>query len=145
MKVSDTISLRGALAIDVRRGDVLIESWRDDNMIMTAARDALARLVAGDGAGKVITKIGVGTNGGGPTPADVGLTGAFVKPLYGHQYPETGRVSFQWRLEQNEANGMAIKEFGLLTVDGTLFARKARPAIEKAADISIDGLWTIIF
>ncbi|ANH04977.1 hypothetical protein [Shinella sp. HZN7] len=145
MQISDTITLRGALEMNVRRGGVLVEHWADNNMIMTAARNALARLVAGDGADKVVTKIGVGTGANPPTPADLALTDAFVKPLLSHDYPETGRVRFKWSIGVGEANGMAIREFGLLTVDDTLFARKARAAIEKAADISIDGIWTIIF
>ena len=145
MNFDDTITLRGSLAITVRRGGVVIDHWRDDNMIMNAARDALARLIAGDGADKVITRIGVGTGGDAPTPDDAALSEAFVKPLTGHVYPALGRVRFDWRLEPHEANGMAIREFGLITVDGTLFARKSRPAIEKADDISVEGQWTIIF
>lgn len=145
MRFDDTISLRGSLAITVLRGRRVIENWRDDNMIMSAARDALAQLIAGDGAGKVITAIGVGSGGDGPTPADTALAEAFTKPLLGHDYPAMGRVRFNWRLESHEANGMAIREFGLITADGTLFARKSRPAIEKADDISVEGQWTIIF
>lgn len=145
MNIAETISLRGSFAINVRRSGELIESWRDDNMIMLDARDALARLIAGEGAGKVITRIGVGTNGSGPTPDDTALTGAFIKSIQGFEYPAGGRVQFNWRLETAEANGMVIREFGLITADATLFARKTRAPIEKADDISIDGAWTIIF
>lgn len=145
MKATETLSLRGSLLINVRRAGVLVESWRDDNMIMVGARNALAQLIAGEGAGKIITRIGVGTNGNGPTPDDTGLTAGFVKVLQGHEYPAPGRVQFNWRLETTEANGMVIREFGLIAADDTLFARKTRAPIEKADDISLDGAWTIIF
>jgi hypothetical protein len=46
----------------------------------------------------------------------------------------------------SEANGMAIREFGLLTANGTLFARRIRAnPIYKESDISIEGEWIIIF
>lgn len=145
MKATEILTLRGSLLVNVRRAGVIVESWRDDNMIMLAARVALAQLIAGDGAGKVITKIGVGTDSNGPTPADTALTSPFIKNLQGHEYPAAGRVQFNWRLETTEANGKIIREFGLITADDALFARKTRAPIEKADDISLDGAWTIIF
>jgi hypothetical protein len=114
-------------------------------MIMSSARDALARLVGGDGTGKTVTRVGVGTNGSGPTPEDAGLTSAYLKNLAGHSYPATGEVAFAFSLELGEANGKSIKEFGLVCGDGSLFARKTRGAIEKADDIRITGTWTIRF
>lgn len=145
MKATETLTLRGSLLVNVRRAGALVESWRDDNMIMLDARVALAQLIAGDGAGKIITKIGVGTSGAGPTPADTTLTSSFIKTLQGHTYPAAGRVQFNWKLETTEANGKVIREFGLIAADNTLFARKTRAPIEKADDISLDGAWTIIF
>jgi len=41
---------------------------------------------------------------------------------------------------------MAINEFGLLTSDGTLFARKNRNTpINKDSDIALEGQWIIYF
>ena len=145
MKATEILTLRGSLHVNVRRAGVIVESWRDDNMIMLGARVALAQLIAGSGAGKVITKIGVGTNGSGPTPADTALTSPFIKNTQGHEYPAAGRVQFNWKLETTEANGKVIREFGLIADDNTLFGRKTRAPIEKADDISLDGAWTIIF
>ncbi len=82
----------------------------------------------------------------GPTPKDAGLTDAFLKDIASHSYPADGRVRFDWRLEPFEANGLIIREFGLIASKGSLFARKTRHApIEKTDDISLDGAWTIIF
>ena len=145
MRAVETLALRGSLQIDIRRNGALIESWRDENMIMPGARDALARLIAGDGAGKIVTRFGVGTSADGPAPEDTALTEPFIKAVAGSSYPAPGRVQFEWRLETSEANGLTIREFGLLTADGSLFARKTRAPIEKADDISLDGAWTIIF
>jgi len=145
MQATDRLTVRGALDITVRRQGVIIERIAMPNMILEAARTAMAALIAGDGAGKHIAEIGVGTNGDGPAPGDTGLTGAFTKPVSGFAYPAAGEVRFDWRLETTEANGLSIREFGLITADGTLFARKTRAAIEKADDISLDGSWTIIF
>lgn len=145
MRFEDATPLRGEFTLSIRKNGVEVEHYADHNMIMSSARDALARLIGGDGSGKTITHIGVGTDGSGPDPADTGLTSAFTKKLSGHSYPSTGRVSFSFTIGKAEANGKKIREFGLLCSDGTLFARKTRGVIEKADDIEIVGTWTIIF
>ncbi len=145
MNITEHVQLRGILELAIMQQNKIIEEYRDENMIMNVAKDALSRLIGGDGAGKVITQIGFGTNGAGPTPDDTALTGAFTKALSGHTYPQPGHVKFTFSLATTEANGMSIKEFGLICSDNTLFARKTRGAIEKADDISLEGSWTIIF
>ncbi len=145
MNFRDNARLRGVFEIRVCRRGREIERYRDDNMIMAQARDALARLIGGDGSGKTVTKIGVGTNGDGPTTEDTGLTGTYSKDVSGCTYPDTGEACFAFTIGTGEANGMSIKEFGLLCSDGTLFARKTRGVIEKADDIEITGTWTIKF
>lgn len=145
MRLEDAAPLRGSLELHITRAGLEIEHYRDDNMIMSSARDALARLIGGDGAGKVVTKIGVGTNGDGPSPDDTGLTNSYTKTLTSHSYPATGSVVFAFVIGPAEANDKAIREFGLICGDGSLFARKTRGAIEKADDIEITGTWTINF
>jgi hypothetical protein len=145
MKIVDMEKVKGMFELRVFRDGQVIEEYSDENMIVNAAKDALARLIGGDGTGKTITGIGFGTNGSGPTPADTALTGAFIKTLSGRSYPQTGQVRFTWSLATTEANGMSVREFGLICSDNTIFARKTRGAIEKANDISLEGSWTIIF
>ena len=145
MNFRDEARLRGIFDIRVIKAGREIEHYRDENMIMSSARDALARLIGGAGSGTTVTKIGVGTNGNGPTPDDKGLTGAYSKPVSGCTYPATGEACFAFTIGAGEANGKSIREFGLLCSDGTLFARKTRGVIEKADDIEITGTWTIKF
>ena len=143
MNFQDEARLRGSFEIRVFKAGRELEHYHDDNMIMASARDALARLIGGDGSGKTVTKIGVGTNGNGPTPNDKGLTSAYSKAVAGCTYPATGEARFSFTIGAGEANGKSIREFGLLCSDGTLFARKTRGVIEKADDIEITGTWTI--
>lgn len=145
MNIKDTLALRGDFELQIFRAGELIERYRDPNMIMDATRDALARLLAGDGAGKSVSQIGFGTDGNGPSPDDAALTAGYVKAIAAHSYPVAGQVRFDWTLSTAEANGKTIREFGLLAADGTLIARKTRGAIEKGDDISLAGSWTIIF
>lgn len=145
MTETDTIAMRGTLRLKVIKNGVVIEEYEDNNMIMNVAKDAMAHLIGGAGSGKTITKIGFGTNGNGPSPGDTGLTSSYSKNVSSVSYPATGQAQFNWLLTTTEANGMSIKEFGLICGDTTLFARKTRGAIEKQDDISLDGSWTIIF
>jgi hypothetical protein len=131
--------------VQVYRHGALIDEFEDDNLIVNGARDALAQLIGGDGAGKTVAQIGFGTSGDGPSPDDAALTGAYVKNLSGRTYPAPGQVEFSWSLATSEANGKAIREFGLICTDGSLFSRKVRGVIEKENDISLSGTWTITF
>lgn len=145
MNMIDDTPLRGNFRLVVKKNGKVIEEYEDHNMIMNVAKTAMAHLIGGAGSGKTIAKIGFGTNGNGPSPADTGLTGSYSKNVANVSYPATGQVQFNWLLATTEANGMSIKEFGLICGDTTLFARKTRGAIEKQDDISLDGSWTIIF
>jgi ABC-type uncharacterized transport system ATPase subunit len=145
MKDKDFVTMRGDFRLVVKKNGVVIEEYEDHNMIMNVAKDAMAKLIGGNGSGKTVTKIGFGTNGSGPSPADTALTGSYSKNVASISYPVTGQAQFNWLLTTTEANGMSIKEFGLICGDATLFARKTRGAIEKQDDISLDGSWTIIF
>lgn len=145
MNFEEALSLRGEFELRIFRAGVPVEDYRDHNMIMAVARNALARLLGGDGKGKTITTIGVGIGGNGPDPSDTALTSPYTKNVTGHSYPEDGRVRFEFVIGKSEANGKKLREFGLICSDGTLFARKVRGVIEKADDIEIAGSWTIIF
>ena len=145
MRFDDTQQLHGDFELHIRRHGEIVAEHIERNTIMTSAKNALARLVAGDGDGRTVTQIGFGTSGDGPSPDDTALTAAFIKPVTRHSYPAAGQVRFDWKLETTEANGKGIREFGLITAGGVLFARKTRAVIEKADDISFEGSWTIIF
>jgi hypothetical protein len=139
------VTLRGIFELRIIKNGTVIEQYKDENMIMNVAKDALAKLIGGDGSGKAVTKIGFGTNGSGPTPDDTALTNAHVKSISSRSYPQVGQVRFNFNLATTEANEKTIREFGLICSDNTLFARKTRGAIEKSSDIAFEGSWTIIF
>lgn len=145
MHLSDTQPLAGEFRLAIYRAGQLVEEFVEPNLIVNGAKDQLARLAGGAGAGRHITHIGFGIGTTAAAPANAGLSGAFWKPVTLVSYPATGRVAFDWTLSTAEANGMAITEFGLRCADGTLFARKVRAAIHKSDDLSLTGTWTIIF
>lgn len=147
MLLSDIAALRGHFLLDLRRASdgALIERFEDDNLIVNGAKDQLARLVAGDTASRHITHIGFGVGTAAAAPTNTGLTGAFWKPIASVSYPATGQVAFAWALGAGEADGMAITEFGLRTAGGVLFARKVRNPIHKSDDLTLSGVWTLIF
>lgn len=146
MKESDTVRVRGIFSMRVFRCGVLIEDYQDHNLVVDVARVALARLISGDAAASAINRIGFGTSGTAPAPADTALTDPLLKAVAAHSFPSTGQVSFTWTLTTAEGNGKAIAEFGLICADGSLFARKNRTAaLAKDSDISLSGTWTIQF
>jgi hypothetical protein len=138
--------LTGTLRYTVSKNGVPVEQFEDANLIVTGARIQMAHLIAGDVSNRSIAYISVGTNGDTPAVDDTEITGAFTKEIDGFEYPANGQVQVNWKLLVSEANGMAIREFGLLTADGALFARRIRAnPIYKESDISIEGAWILIF
>jgi hypothetical protein len=139
-------SLIGIFRMKVLKAGKVIEETEERNLIVDVARIQMAHLIGGDGASRQLTKISFGTNGTDPVVSDTEITSPFTKNLDGHTYPEEGQVTFNWSLTTSEDNGQAILEFGLMSADGSLFARRTRAnPIYKEADIALQGTWTIIF
>lgn len=147
MTLKDDAPVRGIFELQVYRHGRLIEDYRDDNLILGRLKDVMARLLGGSPAeaGTTINRISFGTNGTAPVPGDNSVTSAFTKNLGAPTYPAAGRVAFPFSLGTGEANGKAIREFALMLSDGTYAARKVRGVIEKDADLSFTGTWTILF
>lgn len=136
----------GTLSIQVFRDGVCVEEV-GLNLVVDLSKQIQSRLLGGD-SGWDVTKIAVGTSGTPTAPGDSALAGAFVKAIDKVEYPSDTSVVFFFSLAKEEANGMAIREFGLLADNGTLFARKVRAtgaALEKDAELSIRGTWKIQF
>lgn len=142
----ETVKVRGEFSLVVRnkRGRI-VERYSGKNLIVNLAKSSLASLLGAGGSTKNINTIAFGTNGTAPDVADTVITGAVTKGMTGITYPEFNSVLFAWTLTTAEGNGTAIAEFGLLSVDGTLFARKTRSVINKTSDLSFSGTWKIIF
>lgn len=145
-RMTERILLRGNFKTRVFRSGTLVEVYEDNNLIVNKAKFQMAHLLVGEFTGRNIAGIAFGTNGAIPEETDTVIANQFVKPLSGFSYPENGIARFIWELLTSENNGMAIREFGLLTADGELFARKTRTnPLNKESDISIEGQWDIIF
>jgi hypothetical protein len=141
-------SLRGILRYTVFKNGVPIEDVEEQNLIVTVGRTQMAYLLGGDVSKNHVSKISFGTSGTAPALTDTQITGAFTKALSGTSWPAAGQVKFSWNLATTEANGKAILEFGLICDDSVLFSRRIRESgkpINKEADISLEGDWTIIF
>ena len=142
-RLVSAFGLGGSLRLRVFRKGRLIEEWEDRNLCVQLPRERIARLIAEGGSLPRVTKVQVGTNGTAPSLQDTAITEPFEKPVLAISYPAPGQVQFHFAILSGDANGKAIREFGLVCEDGTLFARKTRGVIEKDADVEIEGSWTI--
>lgn len=143
----DKLSIKGIFSlqiIDVATGKVL-EEYQDKNLVVNTGRTAVTKLLGGDVVNRSITKIGFGINGTAPAPGDLTLTNTFTKSLGAVSYPTISSVRWDWTLEANEGNGLAIAEMGLLCNNNDLFARKTREVINKNSSIRLVGTWEISF
>ena len=146
--MKDTIgNLKGLFYLEVicaKTGEIL-EKYTDNNLVVNGGRNAVVSLLGAGGTAKQLTKLSVGTNGTAPVGTDSAITGAFTKSLGTVSYPTISSVRFDFQLGAADANGIGIREFGIVCTDNTLFARKTRELINKNADIILNGSWTISF
>lgn len=114
----------------------------ESNMIVSGAYDITAEALAGLASAKIV-KVAVGINGTPPKNEDTLITNPVITDIQTIEYPKPGTVRFNFIFGYNDAVGMSICEFGLLSADGRLFARKVRQPIEKSKYASIVGAWEI--
>ncbi|MDR3356032.1 MAG: hypothetical protein LBO04_02480 [Spirochaetaceae bacterium] len=146
MRIKEKAWARGVFRLRVWKNGKLVEEDDGGNMIVDGARFQMAHFVAGDAGGRQIAAIALGTDGTPPVPGDLEITDPFIKDIDGVEYPASGQVSFRWVITTAEANDKAIREFGLLCADGTLFARYVRQKpLNKDSDFLLEGDWTIEF
>jgi hypothetical protein len=136
----------GRLHIEAFRDGQLFDVLDEKNLIVDVSKTIHSRLLGGATTGKIITKIGFGTNGTAPSAGNTSLTGPYIKLLDSVSYPTSNQVQFNFSLGSSENNGVGILEFGLISGDGSLYARRVRAgALSKESDISLTGYWTITF
>jgi hypothetical protein len=148
MKFNDQLEDRptGRLRVTVMRNGEVIEEIDEQNLIVDVSKTIHSRLLGGSTTGKFVTTIGFGTSGTTPVAGNTTLTSAFTKALDSVTYPASNQVQFNFSLLSTEANGKDILEFGLLTGDSSLFARRVRTGVlSKQSDISLTGSWVITY
>jgi hypothetical protein len=147
MQVKSIVKPRGYLGIKVFSHGRMIRAFSLKNQVVTAGKEAIARLLAGE-PGYAITHIGVGTSGDATTQDMTALTNQVVVPIQSITFPQRGEVQFRWLLPSSTGNDMDIKEFGLIyqPIENSysLFSRLTiSPAISKNSDISLQGTWLV--
>lgn len=140
--MNEKIKVSGAVNIQVYEYGKLIETIEENNLVVLLGKTNMTKLLGG--AGLAITKISVGDNGTVAADGDTAITNPFTKAITGVSYPSAQSVMFAFDIDNTEANGKTIREFGLLNSGNVLFARKRRDAdIIKTAAIRLVGTWTI--
>ena len=144
MKNTDKIKhLAGTLHLCAynSRGERL---WRttEHNLIVLSGYQSVVEALAGV-EGARIANIAVGTGGEEPVLNNNSITDAIMLPVINVSFPEFATVRFHFKIGYHDANGLAIREFGLLTAAGNLFSRKVREPLEKTQYLSIVGMWDI--
>ena len=120
----------------------IINEFRQSNLIVNTGYTAAAQSLAGV-SGAAIVNVQVGTSTTTTAPTDTAITNAVQVPVVSVEYPDFA-VRFNFQINANQANGMSIAEWGLITADGRLFSRLVRDEIIAKTDaIEILGAWTI--
>lgn len=144
-EISEGLGIEGEVYIEVWLGGELAFAWHDKNMVMTKGKENIARLFAGE-TGLHATHVGFGTSATPASPDDADLSGKVTKEISSREYNTPTSVRCHFELEEDDAVGMNIREFGLFCADGSLFSRRTRPeGLQKTNQESIRGYWQIRF
>lgn len=145
MKLEDRApTVKGEFHIKILRGGRLIRDVEDHNLVVDSGRIRTAEL-AGGLSSAYISQIGIGTGAEPETATDTALTDQQLFPVSATSID--GRdLRFDFTIGEDQANGLAIREFGLFCADGTMFSHRVRSGvIEKADDMQIIGYWILHF
>lgn len=140
--MKDFLTIKGTLHLRVCSNGKETERSTEHNTVVTGGCNSAVRALAGND-GSFINRVAVGTNGTAATENDREITQPVKVTVTKVEFPAERTVRFHFTFGYTEAVGMSIREFGLLTADGTLFSRKVRQPIEKTADMTITGMWDI--
>ncbi|MFA5071309.1 MAG: hypothetical protein WC511_02950 [Candidatus Pacearchaeota archaeon] len=162
--IDDKILVRGSVKCFVEENGVVTLHHEKHNLIVNGARKALAHLI-----GEALTayrvdmfKLGTGGHLPGdiltpvsPTITDTDLEEPFFSKaldhgsdVYNPASPNETSITFTVAIEKYEGNGTGIvpyTEAGLVTQNGTLFARETFPAIVKNSSRKVTFQWSILF
>ena len=142
--VDTTKPCKGEFHIDVFKGGRPLCSFGDHNLVVEAGRIRLAELASGLST-DYISQIGVGDGAETEKDTDTALSNQMLFPL--DKASVTGRdARFDFSIDNTQANGLKIHEFGLFCKDGMMFSHRVRKGIiEKEDDIQIRGYWILHF
>jgi hypothetical protein len=148
MLIQDRLKPRGHVRLEVWRGGSLT-LCESNNLITNIGRGRFPRIFGGDPTAKRPSQIAIGSGAGLAMPGDTAITDAFIVPFSAlPTYPNTGYgVLFQATLTEEQANGLSIRELGLMDDDEALLARWVRTGgdLIKASDMRLLIFWLIQF
>jgi hypothetical protein len=122
-----------------------VELWKESgaNLVVNSGYEFITKILA-ELSGPYIAQIAVGENGDPAQASDTSLTNPEMFGFTTVSYPYARAIRFDFQIAYSDCAGKTIREFGLITSDGRLFARKIRSEpIEKTTHFSIVGKWEL--
>jgi hypothetical protein len=141
------ILIQGKLNLRVINKDGTGQFFELANQITSGMREVIFNALSlGEIASNPITRIGIGS---GSTPAS-NSDSALETPILEKNILDISRSDNQLtflfeEVGYEEANGETIREYGLLTYDNTLVARKLDVPVEKTNLKKLELSWVITF
>ncbi|MCL2610798.1 MAG: hypothetical protein FWE02_03870 [Defluviitaleaceae bacterium] len=143
--MKDRLKITGIFHLKVFVDGVLKNEFTQKNMVVNRGRTNIVESLAEETTGNWIDRIAIGFSVDPPMPTDTIIAEAFIKPIDRFEYLGVGQVRFHWELLPEENNGAQLNNYGLVTENGTLFARWfEEEVIPKRQNVHLIGHWTII-
>lgn len=144
VRVWDASTPARAARAQAGRGELLAETI-GHNRVPTSGRNLLRDLLNGD-ALSGLTEFGIGDDDTATTNNDTALGNELLREALTDTSKSTLKLTAQYFLSSTLLNGETLREAGLFTDEGTLFARYVLDTpIAKTSSIAVTFTWEITF
>lgn len=117
--------------------------YKTNNLVVATGKQLVAKFLGGASGIGPVTKIQVGSNGTATADGDTTITTPAESAITSVAYPSANQVQFSYNIPSATVGAMVIKEMGLVTAAGVLFARKVTPDTPVPDGLNFVGTWTI--
>jgi len=127
------LRLSGFIQVKAWKRGRLLWTLERENLIVTAGKTPVAKLIGGTVSNESVTAIGFGSGTTAPaiTDTDLGATPAYYKALGTVTFPAAQQVQFAWSLSGSSdsgAVGMNVQEVALFCNTGAVSLPITRPS-----------------
>lgn len=117
-------------------------AWHAHNLTVDVGLNLLRDLLYGDPPDP-ITACAVGTSGAAPAAGQTALLAEVFRGVLAQRTKSAKTLTIRFALSSQQANGVTIREAGLFTTGGIMFARVTPEEYAKTVAQSVLYTWTI--
>lgn len=140
--VKTGLGFNNILRIYSVEGTIKKQLVEQPNLVVTSGLNIIRDFLA-SGTYEPIMKMAIGGNSTAPAITDTALWNELKRGFIIKRTIDTAKVTLEYLLDVTQLNGETLREAGLLSESGLLFARVVHDDIHKTSSVQLLYSWTI--